>query len=66
MRGGCTNRCDGHVNPPGRFRDHYRDGYRYCRICDIFVAEGLRCYCCNRNLRLSPRSKRNTELKRII
>lgn len=40
----------------------YTNGQKRCNSCSIFVYwEGLWCPCCNKRLRLSPRSGKNKQ-----
>lgn len=40
-------------------RTPYKDGYKYCSICVIFLeTEDFTCYCCGVKLRLGKKGKK--------
>ncbi|MCH9657949.1 hypothetical protein K0U27_04500 [archaeon] len=57
----CNNRHDQYkaTKPYGGSR--YGDGQKYCTTCAVFVRwEGVRCPCCNYNLKYRPRTNRHS------
>lgn len=43
----------------------YKNGQKYCKKCEkYFLTDKIRCYCCNNQLRTSPKYNKDAESKK--
>ena len=59
----CQNRCKREKLSVG---GSYKDGGKRCVTCVIWIyGDDIFCHCCNERLRITPKVKKNIEIKRI-
>jgi len=62
MMGYCTGKCRQYKAIKPRQIGRYASGQKRCNFCEIFVNyNGLKCPCCNKQLRTLPRSRKDKE-----
>jgi len=62
MMGYCTGKCKQYKALKPRQIGRYASGQKRCNFCEIFVNyDGLKCPCCNKQLRSLPRSRKDKE-----
>jgi len=62
MMGYCTGKCKQYKALKPRQIGRYASGQKRCNFCEIFVKfDGLKCPCCNKQLRSLPRSRKDKE-----
>lgn len=60
--GYCTGKCKQFKATKPRKIGRYASGQKRCNFCEIFVNyDGLKCPCCNKQLRSLPRSRKDKE-----
>ena len=60
--GYCTGKCKQYKALKPRQIGRYASGQKRCNFCEIFVNyDGLKCPCCNKQLRSLPRSRKDKE-----
>lgn len=58
----CTGKCKRYKALKSRYIGRYASGQKRCNFCEIFVNyDGLKCPCCNTQLRSAPRSRKDKE-----
>ncbi|MCA9828486.1 MAG: hypothetical protein KC444_08915, partial [Nitrosopumilus sp.] len=44
--------------PAQRDKSRYEDGQKFCSYCEVFMkADGLRCPCCNKQMKIRSNNK---------
>ena len=62
MMGYCAGKCKQYKALKPRKIGRYASGQKRCNFCEIFVNyDGLKCPCCNKQLRSLPRSRKDKE-----
>ncbi|AFS83560.1 hypothetical protein NSED_08850 [Candidatus Nitrosopumilus sediminis] len=58
----CTGKCKQYKALKPRQIGRYASGQKRCNFCEIFLNfDGLKCPCCNKQLRSLPRSRKDKE-----